>query len=426
MKSSATVVLGIVIVGLLAGGAYLFTQKTAGPQADVALATPPGVTFAAVKVGKVTEVAGASSDQQRNQIVFADVKGMTLYTTDKDTQPGKSSCTGDCVKDSPPFVAGADAKPVGDWSVISRDDGTKQWAWKGKPLYTFSKDVKYGDGSGTTVEGWHLAAFDPAMGVPLPYGVAVLELANAPGQAFVNASGMPLYTFDGDVADDKTSCASAPCADHWIPLSAPQLAHGIGDFTTVTRPDGTKQWAYKGKPLDTFDGDVLAGDVNGIGLDRSRHVAMLSRYFMPAEVTIRPNAKHGGILANAQGMSVYARDTTRFNGTGGHNARGGAQGIHAIGAAIGLTGCDADCLKTWHPLTAPADAQPSGYWTVLSRDDGTKQWAYQGYALYSYAGDKKPDDVIGHDIYDLVVNDDTHSLAPASHGLGLYWRVATP
>jgi predicted lipoprotein with Yx(FWY)xxD motif len=42
--------------------------------------------------------------------------------------------------------------------VITRDDGTKQWAYKGKPLYYFSMDKaagdKAGDGRGMV---WHVA-----------------------------------------------------------------------------------------------------------------------------------------------------------------------------------------------------------------------------------------------------------------------------
>ena len=40
-----------------------------------------------------------------------------------------------------------------------RDDGVRQWAYKGKPLYTWSKDTKPGDASGDGVGGsWHIAA----------------------------------------------------------------------------------------------------------------------------------------------------------------------------------------------------------------------------------------------------------------------------
>jgi len=57
--------------------------------------------------------------------VLADPDGMTLYTFDKDST-GKSNCNGECAEYWPPVKAGADAKPVGDLTVITRDDGSKQ------------------------------------------------------------------------------------------------------------------------------------------------------------------------------------------------------------------------------------------------------------------------------------------------------------
>jgi predicted lipoprotein with Yx(FWY)xxD motif len=46
----------------------------------------------------------------------------------------------------------------GDWSVVTRDDGKKQWAMKGKPLYFWAKDGKPGDKTGDGVLGvWHSA-----------------------------------------------------------------------------------------------------------------------------------------------------------------------------------------------------------------------------------------------------------------------------
>ncbi len=83
--------------------------------------------------------------------------GMTLYTFDRDTG-GKSTCSGPCATNWPPLMATGDAKATDDWTVVTRDDGTKQWAYKGKPLYTWSKDAKPGDKTGDGVNNvWHTA-----------------------------------------------------------------------------------------------------------------------------------------------------------------------------------------------------------------------------------------------------------------------------
>ncbi len=90
--------------------------------------------------------------------VLATPAGATLYTFDKDTaNSGKSTCNGPCATNWPPLAAQASDAPSGDWSIVTRDDGSKQWAYKGWPLYTFAKDAKPGD---TTGDGkgnvWHL------------------------------------------------------------------------------------------------------------------------------------------------------------------------------------------------------------------------------------------------------------------------------
>ncbi len=85
--------------------------------------------------------------------------GMTLYVFDKDAAgSGKSMCNGDCAMKWPPLAAAAGDKPGGDYSIISRDDGSRQWAYKGKPLYLWFKDQKPGDMTGDGVNNvWHAA-----------------------------------------------------------------------------------------------------------------------------------------------------------------------------------------------------------------------------------------------------------------------------
>ena len=88
---------------------------------------------------------------------MTDAKGMTLYTFDRDAG-GKSACNGPCATNWPPLMATGDAKDSGDWTVVTRDDGGKQYAYKGKPLYTWSKDAKPGDKTGDGVNNvWHTA-----------------------------------------------------------------------------------------------------------------------------------------------------------------------------------------------------------------------------------------------------------------------------
>ncbi|EJN19189.1 hypothetical protein PMI35_05640 [Pseudomonas sp. GM78] len=88
--------------------------------------------------------------------MMVDHKGMTLYTFDKDSG-GKSMCNDECAKNWPPMMAPAGAAATGKWSVIKRDDGTSQYAYDGKPLYTFVKDEKPGEMKGDKMKDvWHV------------------------------------------------------------------------------------------------------------------------------------------------------------------------------------------------------------------------------------------------------------------------------
>ena len=90
--------------------------------------------------------------------VLTDAKGMTLYTFDKDAG-GKSACNGPCAVNWPPLMAASGAAASGSYTIITRDDGGKQWAYKGKPLYTWKNDKAAGDvtGDGVNNNTWHIA-----------------------------------------------------------------------------------------------------------------------------------------------------------------------------------------------------------------------------------------------------------------------------
>ena len=84
--------------------------------------------------------------------------GMTLYSFDKDVaNSGKSACNGPCAALWPPMMAAASDQPAGAYSIVVRDDGSRQWAYKGKPVYTYKPDQKAGDRTGDNFrEVWHI------------------------------------------------------------------------------------------------------------------------------------------------------------------------------------------------------------------------------------------------------------------------------
>jgi predicted lipoprotein with Yx(FWY)xxD motif len=106
----------------------------------------------------LAQTAPATTTDTSKGKALVDGKGMTLYVFDRDTT-GTSNCNGQCATNWPPLTVAAGATGSGQWTVVTRGDGGKQWAYKGKPVYTFSKDTKPGDVTGDGVNSvWHIAA----------------------------------------------------------------------------------------------------------------------------------------------------------------------------------------------------------------------------------------------------------------------------
>ena len=115
-------------------------------------------TIAALSAGLIGACASvyAQSPAQVADGMLVGPSGMTLYTFDKDTT-GKSVCNGPCATNWPPLMATEADKSMGDYTTITRDDGKKQWAMTGKPLYYWNKDSKPGDKTGDGLQGtWHI------------------------------------------------------------------------------------------------------------------------------------------------------------------------------------------------------------------------------------------------------------------------------
>jgi predicted lipoprotein with Yx(FWY)xxD motif len=463
----STVVYGAVGAVLIAAVGFAAWRNLGSLQArsDVApLATPQGVTLQPLgraqgyDLGKTT-----ASIIARDQIAYTNARGLTLYTWDQDP-PGKSTCVDACAEIFAPFLAPEDRQTVRGWSVVRRNDGAKQWALKGKPLYTYAKDIDPGSVAGISPadsgaprknalgvmvgggnrgefhdaklkndplpDGWKPALLYPIEGMKLPAGIAIKELPDAAVFALVDRGGYTLYTFGGGDVGEAQRCAATTCKK-WQPLRAPQLDVAVGDFSILERDDGIRQWAYQGGLLYKYADDLAPGYAEGVGVDPRWTVAAVIRYYMPPTVSIRKTPGLGSVLATANGMTLYRRDGYILQSGGGHSLRRGQPSRPAVGRDIGTDPrCGSECEKMWHPFLASAAAEGWGFWNVASRTDGTTQWVYQGYALWTYDGDRKPGDMNGHDTYDIAVSDDPTKMAnvgtPMDGGAALWWSVALP
>ena len=246
------------VLGMLAVGAADAQEQSSDVQ------TPPEITIQLTPPGDM----------------FADIDGYALYVSERDAEPGTSSCSDACASEWTAVRASADAEPFGDWTLVPRDDGMPQWAYQERPLYRWAKESqrRWADGQN---QNWRYALVSPFPARTPPRrrfrrGGASREPISLPadlpggitgqpselGSVFADGKGLTLYT-----SAASTPCVG-PCLETRRPLTAPLLAVDIdatADWTIVKRPDQTLQWAYQGKPLYRSVKDTKAGDTNGEG-----------------------------------------------------------------------------------------------------------------------------------------------------------------
>jgi predicted lipoprotein with Yx(FWY)xxD motif len=103
------------------------------------------------------------------------------------------------------------------------------------------------------------------------FGALVIQGNSDKGPVLTDDRGMTLYTFDKD-EPGKSMCVDA-CAQNWPPLKADAGAKATGEYSIIKRPDGSMQWAHRGKPLYLWSKDSKPGDTMGDGFKDLWHVA---------------------------------------------------------------------------------------------------------------------------------------------------------
>ena len=313
--------------------------------------------------------SGVTLQQRGYGWLLADAKGMMLYTYTPDQEPGKSACNGQCAVVWPPLTAPADAKAAGDWSALKRDDGVMQWAFRGKPLYGYSRDVAPGNANGDEINQQWFMATKP---IATPTGFAILKSQH--GHLLVDLKKMTLYTSDAD-KPGKSMC-DALCARTWRPVEAWwSAATTDSDWSVVTRDDGTKQWAYKSKPLYRYSGDFKPSEIAGNKV-KSWHAVILEPPPPAPDWVTYQQSDGGELIADAKGKTMYAHDFVP-----GRRARGPANGMARPG--------------DWKPVLALPGSKSVGYWSAVTLENGTQQWAHKGLLLYTNVRDTEPGDLNG-------------------------------
>jgi predicted lipoprotein with Yx(FWY)xxD motif len=229
---------------------------------------------------------GISSAMTEQGRAFAVDRGNSLLFVKTKAEACREVCEDGAWR---PFVAPSLADSHGDWSVVE-DGRARQWAYKGKPLYTFVPQHPGQKPDEAFDPGWRPAVFTDLP--PRPRDITV-QMTSA-GETYADKDGRSLYLFDcNEEAPDRLLCdveGATPryrlglcggpekCAQVYQPLLARKGARSPGRTWTVVKvdqvtgavlpkeaKDGAAVWAYRGRPVYTYVGDKGPGDTNGDG-----------------------------------------------------------------------------------------------------------------------------------------------------------------
>jgi predicted lipoprotein with Yx(FWY)xxD motif len=289
--------------------------------------------------------------------VFTDARGMTLYSWpnhemelgDAGDHKGKpSTCTDvkttvtaglydiypaglilpdldirpSCLQAWPAVFAADDAKPVGNWTIIARADGRKQWAYDGLPLYTSYLDSKPGQVNGGLRRPWYDGDHTPPFRVPVgpapavPPAFKVISIATgrilttiATGRVPTNSVGYVIYSSGAD--RPNVSNCQGECLKEWVPVLAAQAAQPLGEWGVIERSPGVKQWTFRKMPVYSYAYDrlrtilgeratsLIANDLPGWS-----PVYMQKWPEPPKEFTVQDSVI-GQVLADEHGKTLY-------------------------------------------------------------------------------------------------------------------------
>jgi len=408
--------------------------------------------------------------------------GLTLYTFDADPI-GQTTCVdAACLGPWPALLADDGAAAAAPYSIITRPDGNRQWALRGKPLYfwagngTLPGDMAQGDVNGEGVGNvWRVARpgapvlkdriNDPGQSSDylVSSGDVITYVPSTPGGAdFVatsisnlvgssspsNGDRISLYTFDPDVPGQSSVCGRAPvnpangrsCLEAWPPVVAEMGSQPNGPYTLVplvVDSQGTtvQQWAYQGKPLYYFFNDMQEGDITGDAIDNWR-LARPQPYQQVSSATL------GSFLASA-GASTTLLDSDQ---DGTFDVTPVQFDDYTLYTYVrdetnpGASTCNTGCLQNWPPVLAGPNANRvidlisqgqtanmsgfslvdlEGNINVSGNNNNLKQWALNGEPLYFFIQD------INNGGRNTVLGENVDGGVQAGQGND-FWNVARP
>ena len=214
-------------------------------------------------------------------------KGYSVYAYDQDSSV-KLNCVGNCLEDWEPLIAPDSAAAQGDWSIVRRPGGQRQWVFRGKPLYRYIQETKPGSFDGSDVPGWKNVFLQRA---PRPPKILQVIDTNG-GQALADGKGHPIYYYDC-VEDtlDSLRCDTPDAAQEYrwamcgggdpvrcvqtfpyvlaeVSAKSDSTSWGTRDidpksgrYVAANTPGALHIWVFRDRPIYTFAGDRDFGDM---------------------------------------------------------------------------------------------------------------------------------------------------------------------
>ncbi|MHB1205458.1 MAG: hypothetical protein ACYCZX_07815 [Rhodospirillaceae bacterium] len=310
-----------------------------------------------------------------------------------------------CAEVWAPEYAADDARPVGDFTIFTRKDGKKQWAYDHQALYTSYLDqvpgdvmaasTRYGGGDAPAVR--HVAVA-PSLH-PSGFNVISTEL----GRQVLTDKNFSIYAWDRD-GPLKSNCEDL-CTRTWEPVLAPAVAQASGDWSVFERSTGVYQWAYRKKPLYTYKLDSDQRSQDGSDIPGWHNVYTQKAPPPPQEFTFQDSIG-GVVLADAKGKTLYTYNCA--DDSVDQLACDQVDSPQVYRLAICGGGEVERCLRDWPYVVASASAKSlSRSWQVIAinpqtghlakdGDQALRVWAYRGRPVYTNAADKAAGDIAGN------------------------------
>jgi len=236
---------------------------------------PPGFIVIQVATGRLLATADRAS----------------VYTWDRDA-PNKSNCLNRCTDEWTPVLAPEFAEARGEWGVIERSPGVKQWTFRTQPLYTYALSPEGRNASlqGSDVPGWHNVY---TQRTPFPSTDFTVS-DSISGQVLADKNGKSIYVYNcNDDAWDQQACnhpdltqayrlaiCGAGSQDKCMQMFPYVLAGRdsksqnaawnimeidakTGHRASADQAGALRVWAYRDRPVYTFYLDIEPGDIKG-------------------------------------------------------------------------------------------------------------------------------------------------------------------